>query len=372
MLRNKSVFREIFLDSARGKCRSGSKTGKQTCGSRENLLKTPSRATLKRLPAADRERIVESRAVPEDLDKSSKLYSAFPPSHQVDISSTTQPSYGFTEHKRKFTNFPGLGHRRDISGETSSGNIHSTYSEPLWTQDLIEGSQNISPVPPVDEAIHHTSSLAFDFRTPNEGSPSTRSRRSPAIYGTLPHPRSRIRVESLASPPSPTLTGAGLITHRNPALLHPPGQSQIRSPSNGRINDSPRSGEYPRHQSRSGIVPEHQLQQAQPSMCESSDYFSSAYTTFYHPTQLHQPLVSSPMFQFEQPPREIPSATSIPSSVYPRSASTEPNARAFPGVFYSSPHTGQVPYITWEGSTDDIENTEARQDVKNTPVVGQS
>lgn len=289
--------------------------------------------------------MVKSRAMPEDFDKSSTLYPCFPPSHQLDISSTTQPSYGFTEHDREFTNTPGLRHRRDIIGDTSSGNIPSTDSEPLWTQDLVADSQNNSSLPPVDEAIHNTSPLAFDLHTPNQGSPSTPYRRSPAIYSTSPHPRSRIRVESLASPHSPTFTGAGPATHRNPALLHPPEQSQMRSPFHSRIDYSLRSGKYSRHQSRSGVAPEYQLQQAQPSVCEFSDYLSSAYATFGDPAQLHQPLVGSSMFQFDQSTRGIPSATSIPCSGFSRSASTEPNARAFPRVSYSSPHTSQVPYI---------------------------
>jgi len=326
--------------------------------------------------------MVKSRAVPEDFDRSSTLYSTLPLPHQPDINSTTQPSSGYTEVISEITGAPGFGHRRDISGETLSGSAHSAYSEPLWAPDSVASSQNNSSVPPGDERSHHTSSPAFHLHTPTQGTPYARSRSFRAIYSTSPDPRNRIRAESLASPPSPAFTGAGPTRRRSsqtrvtsarsasPALLDPPWQSQMRSPFHGRLDYTLPSREPPRNRSRSDLAPDPQLQQAQHSACELSDYSSSAYPTFGNPQRLHQPSVGSPMFQFDPTTREIPSATSIPSSVYPWSASTEPNARAFPSVPYSTPHTSQAQYIALEGAIDDTENSRARQDVRETPVVG--
>jgi len=228
---------------------------------------------------------MKSRAVPEGFDRSSTLYSAFPTPYQPDISSTMQPSYGSPENIRENTGAPGFGHTRDISGETSSSNVLSAYSEPFWILDSVLGSEIHLSVPPIDERTNFMSSVASYLPTPNHCTLYAQPQSSPATYTTSPHSRSRTQAESLASPPSAAFTGTGHTRHgssqargvsarpASPAFMHHPRQPQTESPFHGMVGYSPPDRHTPRTKSRSGIAPESLFQQAHPTANESSDYF---------------------------------------------------------------------------------------------------
>jgi len=259
---------------------------------------------------------MKSRAIPEDFDRTSTLYSAFSTRHQPDVGSKTLSPYGFTESIRDFDSAPGFGHSGDISGEAWSSSVRSAHNEPLWTPGSILGSSIHSPIPSADERAEYTDSLASHLHTPNEGTPYAQPRRFPSIYSTSTQPRSRIRAESWASQPSAAFTSAGDTRYRSsqtqvtfarptsPAPLHQSGQSHMGSPFHGIAGYSPPNEEPPRTQSGSDLAPGLQLQQAQPTDYESLNSIGSAYTTFEDTQHLPQSSAAYSMMQSDQPTPE--------------------------------------------------------------------
>jgi len=296
---------------------------------------------------------MKSRAVSQDFDRTSTPFSAISTPRQPDIVSTTQPPYGFAESMRDTNSAPDFGLSQAISEETSSTSVPSAYSEPLWTPGSVLGSQSLSPVPSADERTEYTGSLIPHLHTPNAGTPYAQFQGFPTIDSTSTHPHSRRRAGSLALQPSAAFTCAGHTRHSSlhtrvtfarptsPALLHQRGQSYTRSSLLGMAGYSPPSAEPSRTQSHSYVASDSQLQRAQSTAFESPSSFNSAHTTFDSTQRLHQSSVTYPMIQSPQPTR----ATSISSSVYPWSASCEPNARAFPSVIQSTSHSIRAPYI---------------------------
>lgn len=138
---------------------------------------------------------MKSRALPQEFDRTSTLFSAISIPRQPDIVSTTQPPYGFAESMRDTNSAPDFGHPRAISEETSSTSVPSAYSEPLWTPaSVVLGSQSRSQVPSADERTEYTGSLIPQLRTPNAGTPYAQFQGFPTIDSTSTYPRSRIEL----------------------------------------------------------------------------------------------------------------------------------------------------------------------------------
>lgn len=317
---------------------------------------------------------MKSRAVPQDFDRTSTLFPPISTPHQPNIGSITQPPYEFTESMRDISTAPDFGQSQVISEESSSSGVPSAYSEPLWTPGSVLGSHIHSPVSSADGRTEHTGLLVPNLHSPNVGNPYAQLEGFPTIYSTSPDPRSHIRAELLDLQPPEAIIGAGHTKHSSlhtrdtfarptdPAILDQLGQSHVRSPLLGMAGYSPPSGESSRIRSPSYIGPDSQLQPAQPTAYKSPNSRDSAHTMFDSTQHLNQFSVTYPTIQPYPPTR----ALSIPSSVYPWSASIEHNARAFPSVTNLDSHPSRAPYIALEGAIDDIENIEARQGLKDT------
>ena len=347
----------------------------------ELLLRLHRRAKLKRLTVPDRERMMKSRALPEDFDRSTALHSAFSRTPQPKNNTTLSPSCGSDEPIRAFTGVVGFGHRRDLSGETSSSSIPSVYSEPLWTPSSAPGSQTNSPIIPVDESIHNLGSLASHVHTPHQDTIYARSRSFPSIYGTPLHPPSHMRDELSASPPA-AFTHTGHTGRRSsemlmvfgrpvrPGLLDFPEQSQREPHFHGMISYSPPRRDSSPTQSQPDLPAEHQIQRAQPTTYQPSFHTGPTYPTLGDPRPQHPPPMGFPIFQPHSPMHQIQISPSFTPSGYSWSPSAEQNTRLSSGVPYPASYSGQVSYGAIEGATEDTIDPEERPNLVFTPVIG--
>lgn len=173
------------------------------------------RAKLKRLSVDDRERMMRSRALPEDFDRSSALHAGLPATPPIG-GTTLSPSYGSLGTGILPGGLLRYGHIRRPSDDpaTSPGSNPSVPSESLWTSGSIPGSEMQSPVSPVLDRGHVWGSIASHIPSPQNHNHYGRSQSFSTIYQA--HPQSmrqysqenlaRMRTASLA-PPAPSSLG---------------------------------------------------------------------------------------------------------------------------------------------------------------------
>ena len=160
-----------------------------------SLTNSGRRAKLKRLSVDDRERMMRSRALPEDFDRSSALHVGLPPTPPIGTALST--AYG----SLGTGNLPGdllrYGHIRRPSDDpaTSPG---SNPSESLWTSGSMPGSEMQSPVSPVLERGHVWGSIAPHIPSPQSNNPYGRSHSFSAIYQAQPQCMRQYSQENLA------------------------------------------------------------------------------------------------------------------------------------------------------------------------------
>ena len=177
------------------------------CLSRQSLM-LHRRAKLKRLSVDDRERMMRSRALPEDYDRSS-LHSSLRTTPQLGANAPLSPMYNplITGLQPSGSLY---GHIRRISDESaiSPSSNPSVPSEYLWTSGSMPGSETQSPVSPAVDRGSVWGSIASQILSPQNINLYTRSRSFPAVHQSQQqalrqYPQahmSRMRNGALASP----------------------------------------------------------------------------------------------------------------------------------------------------------------------------
>lgn len=259
MRRIASDFLARFQDLALGKSRSGFKIGKKEiatclCFTKRLLNRTNRRAKLKRLTSDDRERMMRSRALPEDFDMTQALHSPF--GSTTGTVGTPLPSPG------NYTpSFPEGNMIRPLNLEGLRRGPEPSHMSPTGITPAF-GSFNFTPTQSGAEALSpvsaHTESPAFNYSPIEHGSP----RRNHPFLGSVnsgpvysphhPHvPRLQIhdrlgrsRSESLQSPLRTSISYAGEFHRQSEELQH-----QLHSPG------LPVSAPHAPHRSESSGAP---------------------------------------------------------------------------------------------------------------------
>ena len=349
------------------------------------MLRSHRRAKLKRLTAPDRERMMRSRALPEDFDRSTTLHSAFSRTHSTNNNTRMSPSHRPSETIHALNTPPTLGHRRDLSGGTSSSSIQSVFSEPLWAQSSGPGLQNNSPLSPTDRILYRdslASQLLASQHSIQHSIHYARSRSNPSIHAQPLDPQSRMRAGSLASPRSAGLSPANHVrrsssdiqrdTLSRPVspLLEASQQPQIRPPPSQRIVDYSPPGEEPltnRHQPHQ--TTEYCVQQESTSAYEAPFITGSDYLTIQNP-EVPQASAIFRLYQPNPPSHRIQTASLEIDAAYYWSPSVEDNPRPSHSISYPAPYTSQAPYTGFEGASADAIKFGERQNTGDTAVVG--
>ena len=168
------------------------------------------RAKLKRLSVDDRERMMRSRALPEDFDRSSALRSGLSATPQLGLNTTTSLRYNPSIKGLQPGAFPGYEHIRRISDESaiSPCSDPSMPSESLWTSGSVAGSEMQSPVSPMMDRGPIWGTILLHGPNPQNINPHSRSNSFPANYPSQPQATrpqheeymSRMRTGPLATP----------------------------------------------------------------------------------------------------------------------------------------------------------------------------
>lgn len=168
------------------------------------------RAKLKRLSVDDRERMMRSRALPEDFDRSSALRSGLSTTPQLGLNTAISLGYNPSIKGLQPGAFPGYEHIRRISDESaiSPCSDPSMPSESLWTSGSVPESEMQSPVSPMMDRGPIWSTVALHNPSPQNINPHSRPHSFPANYpsqrqATRPQHEeymSRMRTGPLAAP----------------------------------------------------------------------------------------------------------------------------------------------------------------------------
>ena len=142
------------------------------------------RAKLKRLSVDDRERMMRSRALPEDFDRSSALRSGLSTAPQLGLNTTISLRYNPSINGLQPGAFPGYGHIRRISDESaiSPCSDPSMPSESLWTSGSVPESEMQSPVSPIMDRGPVWGTIALHNPSPQDVNPHSRSHSFPVNY----------------------------------------------------------------------------------------------------------------------------------------------------------------------------------------------
>ena len=345
------------------------------------MLKSHRRAKLKRLTAPDRERMMRSRALPEDFDRSTTLHSAFSRTNSTNINTTMSPSNRASESVHALNTPPIFGHRRDLSGGTSSSSIQSVFSEPLWDQSSGPGLQFNSPLSPTDRILYRdslASQLLASQHSIQHSIPYARSRSNPSVHAQPLDRQSRMRAGSLASPRSAGLSPANHIRRSNfykqdtlsrpvSPLLEDSEQPRIRPPpSHGTEIYSPPGEEQLTNRHQPHQTNEYYVQQEGTSAYGAPCITGSDYLTLPNPEGPQ----ASAIFRLYQPSHQIQTASLETNAAYYWSPPVEDNPRPSHSISYPAPYTAQAPYNGFEGAPADAIIFGERQDPGNIPVVG--
>jgi hypothetical protein len=230
-------FRERSLASAPDRSKSGSRTGRISAFCSSLLAWTdphPRRAKLKRLTNDDRERMMKSRALPEDFDMTQALHSPFgntvPHSYSAQGYSTPIASpapYASTYDPGMVRPLLLSGLRREseddstISPISVTSNFGNFYTPP----GSVPTSDTMSPISPTSERAPFMNT-SYPQSSPRNANPfSNRSSSFSSNYHGHPHiPRlqlhdraNRSRAESLASPLRTSMSYTGNLDYATPS-----------------------------------------------------------------------------------------------------------------------------------------------------------
>ena len=346
------------------------------------MLRSHRRAKLKRLTAPDRERMMRSRALPEDFDRSTTLHSAFSRTNSTNINTTMSPSHRASESIHTLNTPPTPGHRRDLSGGTSSSSIQSVFSEPLWAHSSGPGLQFNSPLSPTDRILYRdslASQLLASQHSIQHNIPYARSRSNPSIHAQPLNRQSRMRAGSLASPCSAKLSPANHVRRSSfdiqrdtlsrpiSPLLEGSEQPQIRPPpSHGIVDYSPPGEEPSTNRNQPHQTTEYCIQQEGTSAYEAPFITGSDYLTLPNP-EVPQ---ASAICRLYQPSHQIQNASLETNAAYYWSPPVEDGPRPSHSISYLAPYTDQAPYTGFEGASADAIKFGDRQNTGNIPVVG--
>ena len=184
------------------------------------------RAKLKRLTTDDRERIMKSRALPEDFDMSHALQSPFGTGSSQSFASSSQTS---TLTSPVYPSYEGAlsrplkvgGLRRNSEDESAISpiSVSSNFRQIFTPPASVTASENLSPVsPPNDRApLMAPSYSQASSRTPRmwgNRSSSFSNYHTPRVPRLQLHDRmGRGRAESLASPLRTSMSYTGNLDH---------------------------------------------------------------------------------------------------------------------------------------------------------------
>ena len=221
--------------SAPGKCRFGSRTGKpQETGPAPALLTSAfRRAKLKRLTSDDRERMMRSRALPEDFDMAQALHSPFGNTHGLGTPLASPGSYT--------PNFPEGNMMRPLSIDTLRRGPVDSHMSPTGISPAFGGftftppqsaTDSLSPVSQHEGSPFGFPSSALDAspRTSNPFSSSITTSPAYAAHHNIPRLSlhadrlARSRAESLSTPlrASMSYTNGDSLASSNDSSSHLP------------------------------------------------------------------------------------------------------------------------------------------------------
>ena len=194
------------------------------------------RAKLKRLTGDDQERVIKSRAPPEDFDTAQALRSAFggyPRSVETPLIS---PTYSTTYVDTGMTRTSLIdGFRRQDDRTTSPNSMHSVSVNYYTSSSSYPASENLSPVSSMSESSHIFGQPASQITSQPSTSPFARSSSFPALYHGYPNIQElQIREEitkqqasSLASPRSLDFSTENSPVPGGHQILGDPGSSYL-------------------------------------------------------------------------------------------------------------------------------------------------
>lgn len=179
------------------------------------------RAKLKRLTSDDRERVLKSRALPEDFDMAHALHSPYGGNHGMGTPLASPASYLPSYHEGVVMRplmMEGLRRQSEDEITTSPISMSSAYGN-FFTPPGSVASDNMSPISTTSERAQWGTLPSSQNTSPRSGNPFTRSSSFSTAYHHPQLPRlqlhdrvTRTRAESLGSPlrSSMSYTGSAL------------------------------------------------------------------------------------------------------------------------------------------------------------------
>ena len=337
------------------------------------VLRPFSRAKLKRLPPSDRERMMRSRALPENFDRLTAFDSTLPSTPQININTVMSPTY---RTARETDMLPECVQRNQ-----RTSNYEKYVMSPHSNSDIVSEStrslsisKNQSPVSPTDGRMRLAESQYSHVIDGRQTTPYTQSQSLPTNYSTHPYghePYRRSRAGSLASP----------IQERNSHLGRTRRRSYDIYPSTDRVADYssflqrpaqlPFLGQLgyqsPREDSCEAHVQPNAIADGQVQAARSAGFTHLRVdTSITGHGQLHQQ--DQRPWQCHDPIHEIRSAPPITASEGPWSPSGVQHLR---GTVYPNPYTSQNPYSSTFGSAaEETVKIEEGRDFTDVSTVG--
>jgi len=212
------------------------------------LTLTNRRAKLKRLTGDDQERVIKSRAPPEDFDTAQALRSAFGGCPRSVETPLISPTYSTTFVDTGMTRTSLIdSFRRQDDRTTSPNSMHSASVNYYTSSSSYPASENLSPISSISESSHFFGPPAAQITSQPSTSPFARSSSFPALYHSYPNIQelqireevAKQQVNSLASPRSLNFSTGNSPAPGEPQLLGDPGASYLAQPDQlgGSVSD---------------------------------------------------------------------------------------------------------------------------------------
>ncbi|KAL8832027.1 MAG: hypothetical protein Q9191_000520 [Dirinaria sp. TL-2023a] len=331
------------------------------------------RAKLKRLPPSDRERMMRSRALPENFDRLTAFDSTLPSTPRIDINTVMSPTY---RSARETGMYPEC-----VPSNLRTPNYDEYVLSPLSNSDVVSEStrshsisKNHSPASPADGRIRPVESPYSQFPDRRQTIPYTQSQshrtnhRAP-LYGYEPYRRSR--AGSLASPIQANNAHLGRTRRRSYDIY--PSIDSVADPSSfvQRPAQLPFLGppgyQSPRRDSYEAQTP--------PNAIADSHVQATRSTGFTHHLRVDTSLTGHSQlqqqdrrpWQYHQPIHEIRSAPPITTSEVPWPPC---GAQQLRGIAYPNQYTNQNAYSTFGSTAEEAVKTEESRDFTNMPMTG--
>lgn len=330
------------------------------------------RAKLKRLPPSDRERMMRSRALPENFDRLTAFDSTLPSTPQINIKTVTSPTYRANRETNVLSEYvPSIQHTSNyeeyVLSPHSNSDVVSESTKPLSI------SKTQSSVSPTDGRIHLVGSPYSNVIDGRQNTPYTQSQSLPTNYSTPPYghePYRRLRAGSLASPIQACDPHLGR-TRRRSYDVHP-SMDRAADPSSflQRPAQLPFQGQFG-HQSPQRDSCEARIQPNAIADCQIQETRSAGFT---HHLRVDTSITSHGQLQQQgqrpwrchRPIDAIRSAPPITTSEVPWSPS---GAQHWRGTAYPNPYNSQTPYSTFGSTAEEAVKIEEGRDLTNVPMV---